>query len=76
MNLLCLVPRHDVRDANLVETCEERKCREDDGHNDRLPFIEDLEDGWFLLQKPISGVSSFPLKAMMALNAYFFVSSG
>lgn len=37
------IPGNNWTQSNLVEACEDGKGCEDDGRNDELPFVEDLE---------------------------------
>lgn len=43
--ILSLVPRHDGGESDLVEAREEGYGREEDGGNEPLPLVEDLEEG-------------------------------
>lgn len=49
-NELSLVPCHDIRKTNVVESGEEGEEREDDGRDHELPFIESLEERGLLLE--------------------------
>lgn len=41
--VLGFVPSDNVRDPNLVKSSEEGEGGKDDGSNDKLPLVEDLE---------------------------------
>lgn len=49
-DVLSFIPSDDVRDSDLVKSSEEGEGGKDDGSNDELPLVENLEGRGLLRQ--------------------------
>lgn len=48
LDVLCFVPGHNVGPSDVIEAGEEGEGGKDDGGDEELPLVEDLEDRWLL----------------------------
>lgn len=53
LNVLGFVPGHNVGPSNVIEAGEEGEGGKDDGGDEELPLVEDLDNRW-LLKLPMS----------------------
>lgn len=53
LNVLGFVPGHNVGPSDVIEAGEEGEGGKDDGGDEELPLVEDLDNGW-LLKLPTS----------------------